>query len=162
MAVPIGLLWIWLSKKKLEPNTIIKFGLGFLFLGLGFYAIYVTKFFATAAGVTSLSLFTIALFIITLGEMCLSPIGLSIMTKLSTQKLQGMMMGMWFLASAYGQYVAGLIGANMATAREGASNIEKLEAYTSGYKDLGLYAVIAGVVLIVISPLVKKLMQEVR
>lgn len=162
VAVPIGLLWIWLNKKKLEPNTIIKFGLGFLFLGLGFYAIYATKFFANAIGVTSLSLFTIALFIITLGEMCLSPIGLSIMTKLSTQKLQGMMMGLWFLASAYGQYVAGLIGANMATAREGASNLEKLQAYTSGYKDLGVYAVIAGVILIIISPLVKKLMQEVR
>ena len=162
VAIPIGLLWIWLSKKKLEPNTIIKFGLGFIFLGLGFYAIFATKFFADAAGVTSLSIFTVALFIITLGEMCLSPIGLSIMTKLSTQKLQGMMMGMWFLASAYGQYVAGLIGANMATAREDASNIEKLTTYTSGYKDLGLYAVIAGIVLIVISPLVKKLMHEVR
>jgi POT family proton-dependent oligopeptide transporter len=162
VAIPIGLLWIWLSKKKLEPNTIIKFGLGFIFLGLGFYAIFATKFFANAAGVTSLSIFTVALFIITLGEMCLSPIGLSIMTKLSTQKLQGMMMGMWFLASAYGQYVAGLIGANMATAREDASNIEKLTTYTSGYKDLGLYAVIAGIVLIVISPLVKKLMHEVR
>ena len=162
VAIPIGLLWIWLSKKKLEPNTIIKFGLGFIFLGLGFYAIFATKFFANAAGVTSLSIFTVALFIITLGEMCLSPIGLSIMTKLSTQKLQGMMMGMWFLASAYGQYVAGLIGANMATAREDASNIEKLTTYTSGYKDLGLYAVIAGIVVIVISPLVKKLMHEVR
>ena len=162
VAIPIGLLWIWLNKKKLEPNTIIKFGLGFIFLGLGFYAIFATKFFANAAGVTSLSIFTVALFIITLGEMCLSPIGLSIMTKLSTQKLQGMMMGMWFLASAYGQYVAGLIGANMATAREDASNIEKLTTYTSGYKDLGLYAVIAGIVLIVISPLVKKLMHEVR
>ena len=162
VAIPFGLLWIWLSKKKLEPNTIIKFGLGFIFLGLGFYAIFATKFFANAAGVTSLSIFTVALFIITLGEMCLSPIGLSIMTKLSTQKLQGMMMGMWFLASAYGQYVAGLIGANMATAREDASNIEKLTTYTSGYKDLGLYAVIAGIVLIVISPLVKKLMHEVR
>ena len=162
VAIPIGLLWIWLSKKKLEPNTIIKFGLGFIFLGLGFYAIFATKFFANAAGVTSLSIFTVALFIITLGEMCLSPIGLSIMTKLSTQKLQGMMMGMWFLASAYGQYVAGIIGANMATAREDASNIEKLTTYTSGYKDLGLYAVIAGIVLIVISPLVKKLMHEVR
>ena len=162
VAIPIGLLWIWLSKKKLEPNTIIKFGLGFIFFGLGFYAIFATKFFANAAGVTSLSIFTVALFIITLGEMCLSPIGLSIMTKLSTQKLQGMMMGMWFLASAYGQYVAGLIGANMATAREDASNIEKLTTYTSGYKDLGLYAVIAGIVLIVISPLVKKLMHEVR
>ena len=162
VAIPIGLLWIWLSKKKLEPNTIIKFGLGFLFLGLGFYAIFATKFFANAAGVTSLSIFTGALFIITLGEMCLSPIGLSIMTKLSTQKLQGMMMGMWFLASAYGQYVAGIIGSNMATARENSSNIEKLEAYTSGYKDLGLYAVIAGILLIMISPLVKKLMHGVK
>ena len=162
VAIPIGLIWIWLNKKKLEPNTIIKFGLGFLFLGLGFYAIFATKFFANLQGVTSLSIFTGALFIITIGEMCLSPIGLSIMTKLSTEKLQGMMMGMWFLASAYGQYVAGLIGANMATARENSSNIEKLNAYTEGYKDLGLYAVIAGVVLIAISPLVKKLMSDVK
>jgi len=73
-----------------------------------------------------------------------------------------MMMGMWFLASAYGQYVAGIIGSNMATARENSSNIEKLEAYTSGYKDLGLYAVIAGILLIMISPLVKKLMHGVK
>lgn len=162
VAIPIGLLWIWLSKRKLEPNTIIKFGLGFLFLGLGYYAIFATKFFANLQGVTSLSIFTIALLIITIGEMCLSPIGLSIMTKLSTEKLQGMMMGMWFLASAYGQYVAGLIGANLATARADSSNIEKLNAYTSGYKDLGLYAVIAGVVLILVAPLVKKLMHGVK
>lgn len=72
------------------------------------------------------------------------------------------MMGMWFLASAYGQYVAGIIGANMATAKEGSTNMDALLAYTEGYKQLGLYAVIAGVVLIIISPLVKKLMQEVR
>ena len=84
------------------------------------------------------------------------------MTKLSTEKLQGMMMGMWFLASAYGQYVAGIIGANMATAKEGSTNMDALLAYTEGYKQLGLYAVIAGIVLILISPLVKKLMQEVR
>ena len=84
------------------------------------------------------------------------------MTKLSTEKLQGMMMGMWFLASANGQYVAGIIGANMATAKEGSTNMDALLAYTEGYKLLGLYAVIAGVVLIIISPLVKKLMQEVR
>lgn len=162
LAIPIGLLWIWLNKRKMEPNTLIKFGLGFLFLGLGFYVIYSTRLFADIAGVTSLRIFTIALFVITLGEMCLSPIGLSIMTKLSTKNLQGMMMGMWFLASAYGQYVAGIIGANMATAKEGSSNIDALMAYTEGYKQLGLYAVIAGIILIIISPLVKKLMQEVR
>jgi POT family proton-dependent oligopeptide transporter len=73
-----------------------------------------------------------------------------------------MMMGMWFLASAYGQYVAGIIGANMATAKDGSSNMDALLAYTEGYKQLGIYAVIAGLVLILISPFVKKLMQEVR
>ena len=162
LAPLVGLLWVWLSKRRLEPNTLIKFGLGFIFLGLGYYVLFATKFFANLQGVTSLNVFTIALLVITFGELCLSPIGLSIMTKLSTEKLQGMMMGMWFLASAYGQYVAGIIGANMATAKEGASNMDALIAYTDGYKQLGIYALIAGVVLILISPMVKKLMQEVR
>jgi len=162
LAPLIGLLWIWLSKRKIEPNTIIKFGLGFIFLGLGYYVLFATRLFADLQGVTSLNIFTIALLVITLGELCLSPIGLSIMTKLSTEKLQGMMMGLWFLASAYGQYVAGIIGANMATAKEGSTNYDALLAYTEGYKQLGLYAVIAGVILILISPLVKKLMQEVK
>jgi POT family proton-dependent oligopeptide transporter len=84
------------------------------------------------------------------------------MTKLSTKNLQGMMMGMWFLASAYGQYVAGIIGAGLATAKEGSSKLEILITYTEGYKQLGLYALIAGIILILISPLVKKLMQEVK
>ena len=162
IAVPIGLIWMWLNSKKLEPNTIIKFGLGFIFLGLGYYVIFATKFFASLQGITSLNIFTIALFVITLGEMCLSPIGLSIMTKLSTEKLQGMMMGMWFLASAYGQYVAGQIGAGMAKVKTGASNYDALITYTDGYKQLGLYALIAGIVLILVSPLLKKLMHGVR
>ena len=162
LAPIIGLLWIWLSERKLEPNTLIKFGLGFIFLGLGYYLLFATKFFANLQGITSLNIFTIALLVITFGELCLSPIGLSIMTKLSTEKLQGMMMGMWFLASAYGQYVAGIIGANMASAKEGATNYEKLITYTEGYKDLGIYALVAGLVLILISPFVKKLMQEVH
>jgi POT family proton-dependent oligopeptide transporter len=84
------------------------------------------------------------------------------MTKLSPQKLQAVMMGLWFLASAYGQYLAGILGANIAQASENASNYEKLIIYTEGYKQLAIYALIAGVVLILISPLVKKLMQEVR
>lgn len=162
LAPVLGLFWIWLSKKTLEPNTLIKFGLGFIFLGLGYYVLFATRFFADLQGITSLNIFTIALLVITFGELCLSPIGLSIMTKLSTEKLQGMMMGMWFLASAYGQYVAGIIGANMATAKEGSTNMDALLAYTEGYKQLGIYAVIAGLVLIIISPFVKKLMQEVR
>jgi POT family proton-dependent oligopeptide transporter len=158
----IGLLWLWLSKRKFEPNTVVKFGLGFLFLAIAFYVFYATRFFANAQGMTSLEVFTIAYLIITFGELCLSPIGLSIMTKLSPIKLQGVMMGMWFLASAYGQYVAGILGAGMAKANENATKVEKLIAYTDGYQQLAIYAVVAGVVLIAISPIVRKLMQEVK
>jgi POT family proton-dependent oligopeptide transporter len=161
-AALVGLVWLWLSKRKIEPNTVVKFGLGFLFLAGGFWVFYYTKFFADANGVTSLDLFTFGWFIITFGELCLSPIGMSIMTKLSPAKLQAVMMGMWFLASAYGQYFAGLLGANIAGASENATNVEKLIVYADGYKQLAIYALIAGLVLIVISPLVKKLMQEVR
>lgn len=158
----LGLLWIWLSNRKAEPNTVIKFGLGFLFLGVAFYTFYATRFFANAEGLTSLEIFTVAYFIITFGELCLSPIGLSIMTKLSPKPLQGVMMGMWFLASAYGQYVAGILGAGMVSPNPNAGLTEKLMSYTDGYQQLGLYALICGGVLIAISPLVRKLMGDVK
>jgi len=158
----VGLLWVWLSKRKIEPNTVVKFGLGFLFVSLAFYVFYATRFFADAQGVTSLEVFTIAYLVATIGELCLSPVGLSIMTALSPKPLHGVMMGMWFLASAYGQYAAGLIGANIAVAGENASLVDKLQSYTEGYKYLSLYALIAGVVLLLLSPIVKKWMQEVH
>ncbi|MDD5151382.1 MAG: peptide MFS transporter [Flavobacterium sp.] len=161
-AALVGLVWLWMGKRKIEPNTVVKFGLGFLFLAGGFWVFYYTKFFADANGITSLDLFTFGWFVITFGELCLSPIGMSIMTKLSPAKLQAVMMGMWFLASAYGQYFAGLLGANIASASENSTNIEKLIAYADGYKQLAIYALIAGLLLIVISPWVKKLMQEVK
>ena len=161
-AALIGVVWLWMAKRKIEPNTIIKFGLAFLFLAGGFWVFYYTKFFADATGKTSLDLFTFGWFIITFGELCLSPIGMSAMTKLSPSKTQAVIMGMWFLASAYGQYFAGLLGANIAQASENASNLDKLIVYADGYKQLAIYALIAGVILIAISPLIKKLMQEVK
>ncbi|RZJ56342.1 MAG: MFS transporter, partial [Flavobacterium sp.] len=87
----VGLVWVAMAKKKIEPNTVIKFGLGFLFLAGGFYVLYITRFFEVVAGsgIASLDVFVLAYFVITFGELCLSPIGLSIMTKLSPQKLQG-------------------------------------------------------------------------
>jgi POT family proton-dependent oligopeptide transporter len=156
----IGLLFIWLAKRKLEPNTVVKFGIGFLFLGAAFYTFYLIRFTGTN-GIGSMNIFALAYFIVTLGELFLSPIGLSIMTKLSPQKLQGFMMGMWFLASAYGQYVAGLFGASISPGTDSALP-DKMIAYTAGYRDFAWYAIIAGVVLIVISPLVRKLMQDVK
>lgn len=161
-AAVLGIVWLWMNKRKIEPNTIVKFGLAFLFLAGGFYVFYYTKFFSDEFGKTSLGLFTFGWFVITFGELCLSPIGMSAMTKLSPQKTQAVVMGMWFLASAYGQYFAGILGANIAQASENATNINKLMVYADGYKQLAIYALVAGIVLIAISPLVKKLMQDVK
>ena len=158
----IGLLWLWLAKKKIEPNTLIKFGIGFLFLSASFYLFYYTKFFANAEGITSLNLFAFAYFVTTIGELCLGPIGMSIITKLSPKKLFGMMMGLWFLASAFGQLAAGKLGAAISQSNNGTTLMSKLQSYTDGYYQLAIYSLVAGVVLIAISPLIKKLMQEVK
>jgi POT family proton-dependent oligopeptide transporter len=161
-SAPVGLLWLWLNKRKIEPNSVVKFGLGFLLLAAAFYVFYWTIDFASPEGITSLEVFTLGYLVITFGELCLSPIGLSLMTKLSPTRIQGLMMGMWFLASAYGQYVAGLLGAGMSSADPEATPLMKLAAYTSGYKQLALYALVAGVVMIIISPFVRKLMKGVH
>jgi POT family proton-dependent oligopeptide transporter len=158
----LGLAWIWMNKRKIEPNTIVKFGLGFLFLAGGFYIFFYTKFFTNELGITSLDLFTLGWLIITFGELCLSPIGMSVMTKLSPHKVQAVVMGMWFLASAYGQYLAGILGANIADASANASNLEKLNIYCDGYKQLAIYSLIGGIAIIALSPLMKKLMAGVK
>ena len=158
----LGLVWLAMAKKKIEPNTVVKFGLGFLFLSGGFWIFFATRFFANAAGITSLNVFTLGWLVATFGELCLSPIGLSIMTKLSPKRLQGVMMGVWFLASAYGQYAAGLLGAGMTNMSEGATAADKLQSYTAGYEQLAIIALASGVVLIALSPLIRKLMGDVK
>ncbi len=158
----LGMLWLWLNKRKQEPNSVVKFGLAFLFLAGGFFVFYWLKNLANAGGITSLGWFTFGWFIITFGELCLSPIGMSLMTKLSPQKLQGVMMGMWFLASAYGQYVAGILGANIATDSKNASNLQSLNIYCAGYMQLAIYALIFGVLIIAISPWIRKMMNGVK
>jgi proton-dependent oligopeptide transporter, POT family len=155
-----GLFWLWMAKKKMDPSYIIKFAIGFLFLSLAFYVFYYTRFTANAEGIASLNTFTFAYFIISIAELCISPIGLSLMTMLAPKKLWGVMMGLWFLASAYGQYIAGILGAGMSSPDENASKMTKLLAYTEGYKQLAIYALVGGIILIVISPLITKLMKE--
>ncbi|HPF69188.1 MAG TPA: peptide MFS transporter [Candidatus Krumholzibacteria bacterium] len=158
----VGLLWVTLSKRKKEPSSVVKFGLGFFLLGAAFLVFAWTRMFADENGMTSLEVFTLAYLVITFGELCLSPIGLSLMTQLAPTSIQGLMMGMWFLASAYGQYVAGLLGADMSTTGAGATALDKLIAYTDGYRQLGIYALVAGVVLVAISPGVRRLMKGVH
>jgi POT family proton-dependent oligopeptide transporter len=98
----------------------------------------------------------------TIGELCLGPIGMSTVTKLSPKKLTGMMMGLWFLASAFGQFAAGKLGASMSNDDPNATLMQKLLSYTDGYYQLAIYAIIAGIVLILFSPLIKRLMGGIK
>ncbi|SEA56769.1 proton-dependent oligopeptide transporter, POT family [Arachidicoccus rhizosphaerae] len=170
----MGLFWLWLAKGKKEPNTINKFGIAFLLMALSYYLFYYLRYTADDKGLTSLGIFTLAYFVISIAELCLSPIGMSIVTKLSPKKLQGVMIGMWFLASAYGQYGAGLLGASMSAAEPAKAahqataaeiikqNFDRLYSYTDGYKQMAIYCLVAGLLLIICASLIKKLMRGVR
>ena len=102
----------------------------------------------------------------TIGELCLSPVGLSSVTKLSPKRIVGMMMGMWFFASAAGNFVAGLIA--RATASEGMAGGENIftlaqkSAFVDVYTNVGLIAVAVGLLLAICSPFLKKGMHGIN
>jgi len=158
----VGLLWVALARRKREPNSVVKFGLSFLLLAAAFQLFHATVYLASPEGLTSHEVFLAGYFVITFAELFLSPIGLSLMTKLSPHRIQGLMMGMWFLASAYGQYVAGLLGAGMASVDPEQSNMNRLIGYTDGYAYLAWVALGGGIVLLILAPWVRRLMGTVR
>ena len=156
-----AMLWIALAKRNMEPSTPIKFSIGIILVGLGFLTlVYGMK---SSEGLQTGVLWIILIYLLhTLGELCLSPVGLSSVTKLSPQRIVGFMMGMWFFASAAGNYVAGLIA--KATASESSGNSSEIfdivqkQSFMDVYTDVGLMAIGCGILLAVITPILKKLM----
>ena len=118
MSIPVAGLWVWLDRKKLEPSSPFKFvwGLGFLAMGFVMLLIGARQAQASESGKCAMAWLILAFFFHTTGELCLSPVGLSMVTKLSPARLVGMFMGVWFLASALGNVlapkVAGVEGAS--------------------------------------------------
>ena len=98
--------WLWLTLGKRDPSVPTKFSLGVLFVGLGFGLLIPAAMLASRGGVSPWWL-TGAYFLHTVGEMCLSPVGLSAMTKLAPVRVAGFMMGLWFLSISIGDYLAG-------------------------------------------------------
>jgi len=162
-----GWLWIFLSKKRMEPNSSVKFSLGLMQLGLGFYMFVVGGKLAGSDGMVSLLWFALGYFFMSTGELCLSPIGLSSITKLSPGKMVGLMMGIWFLASAFGQYLAGLIGSLMAIPNDDAlggkiNPVQSLHIYSGVFEKIALVSVGIGLLLLLLSPILKKWMHGVK
>lgn len=161
-----GYIWIVLAKKRLEPNSAIKFAIGLILLGLSFYIFVLAGNTADSSGKISIWMFVFGYFIMSSGELCLSPIGLSMITKLSPQKMVGLMMGIWFLASAFGQYVAGLIGTLMAIPAEGEqgviNSVESLPVYLGVFEKIAFVSAGCGILLLLLSPILKKWMKDVH
>ncbi len=157
LAPIFALLWTKLGRAGLEPSAPAKFGLAMLQLGLGFL---VLVWGSQAAGLGNLTpvVFIFLIYLLhTTGELCLSPVGLSAMNRLAPAHLATLIMGTWFFASATGNFAAGLIAA--------ATGAEGLEGETAGketvldvYSTVGWIAIGFGVLVILVSPLVKKLM----
>ena len=147
-------LWTWLGRRGLEPSTPAKFGLGLVQLGFGFLVlVWGAASVGPEALVPVIFLFGIYFFHTT-GELCLSPVGLSAMNRLAPRHLASLIMGAWFFATAGGNFVAGMIGA-----ATGGEDGEMTRGATMDiYWTIGLIAIGVGIVVIVISGLVKKLM----
>ena len=156
-----AMLWIALAKRNMEPSTPIKFSIGIILVGLGFLALVYGM--GSSEGLQTGVFWIILIYLLhTLGELCLSPVGLSSVTKLSPQRIVGFMMGMWFFASAAGNYVAGLIARATASDSSGVSNdvfdLTQKQSFMDVYTDVGLMAIGCGIFLAILTPILKKLM----
>jgi POT family proton-dependent oligopeptide transporter len=147
-------LWTWLGRRGLEPSTPAKFGLGLVQLGAGFLVL-VAGALSVGTGNATPVLFIFLIYLLhTMGELCLSPVGLSAMNRLAPRHMASLIMGAWFFATAGGNFVAGKIG----QATGGESGEMSKELTLAIYSKIGWVAIGVGIAVIVISPLVKRLM----
>lgn len=162
----IAALWVWLGKRNMEPSTPVKFSFALVLVGAGF--LLLTWASATQANVdfrVPLIFLFLTYFLHTMGELCLSPVGLSMITKLSVDRVVGLMMGVWFLSSSVAHIAAGFIA--QATSTDTVAGVVTspelaLQTYGSIFGTIGWTGVVVGVVLLVLSPLLKKGMAGVH
>lgn len=155
-----SVLWVWLARKNMDPPAPVKFALGLLLLGAGFLVLNLGKGVAVAGIVPAM--FLILLYLLhTLGELALSPVGLSLVTKLAPAKIVGFMMGFWFLSSAIAHQAGKWIAGETAAPKD-ATKEQTLELSLAVFNNVGLFAVGSGVLLLLLSPILKKWMHGVK
>jgi POT family proton-dependent oligopeptide transporter len=158
-------MWIWLGRRGLEPSTPVKFGLALAGVGAGFLFLVLGARFADAAFKVSVWWLAGLYLIHTISELCISPVGLSMITKLSLVRIVGLMMGVWFLSIAVAQYVAGAIAqvASVDTVGGEVTNPKlSLDTYIHVFTVIGWVSMAIGGVLLLLSRPIRKLMHGVN
>lgn len=153
-------LWIKLGRAGIEPAAPVKFAIGIILLGAGFLVLNLGKGMIDAY--TMPAIFMVLLYLLhTLGELTLSPVGLSMVTKLSPKQILGFVMGFWFLSSSVA-HQAGKFIANLTAVDSNATAAESLDQALGVFNNLGLVAVGAGVFLLLLSPMLTKWMHGIK
>lgn len=158
----IAWMWIALAKRKMEPSTPVKFSIGVILVGLGFLALVGGMTTSGTAGMTAVYFIFLVYWVHTMGELMVSPVGLSAVTKMAPARVVGMSMGAWFLYSGLSNYLAGIIarGTGAETIGGQLTDVAAAKAtYASVYTNVAWVAIGTGVVMFLISPLIKKLMK---
>ena len=188
LALPFAYLWNYLTRKKINPSSPFKMGMGLFLLGFGFIIFALSANGMDNFGKVPMVYLILGYFVLTVGELFLSPIGLSKMTELSPKKYIAFIMGVWFLSSFYGHYFAGklaqltassgndsfvnkglfasisntITGIDLGTIAELGPAFTQLYSYVSVYAVFGFIAAIVGIVAMAISPMIKKLMGGIK
>ena len=160
--LPLSALWAFLAARKRDPSTPVKFGLGIILLGAGFGVFWWGAESADARGMSSMIFLLAGWLLATTGELFSSPVGLSMVTKLSPGRLVSTVMGGWFLATAFSNYLAAVIATFTGVAHEEGglqfipSPAETVATYGDVFGLIGVIAVGAGVFLLLISPFLRR------
>lgn len=189
LAIPFSMLWTFLSRINRNPNSVIKFGLGVFFLGLGFIIFGLSAGQADEFAKTPMFYLILGTFVYTVGELFLSPIGLSKMTELSPVKYVAFIMGVWFSANFYGHFFAGKIaklttvsgdglgvfsqgvfgeitqfisGLSATVIQQKEPMFQQLYSYVSVYANFGVISAVIGILVILLSNPVRKWMHGIK
>jgi POT family proton-dependent oligopeptide transporter len=152
-----GALWVWLGRRHLEPSSPLKFTFGLLLLGVGFFVMYFATKIAASGELAAPTWLIMTFMIHTFGELSLSPVGLSLVTKLAPRAYAGQMMGIWFMSIALGNLFAGLIAGEASGGTE-----EGLAAMPDQFLMIVYTVVGSAALLFVLSPMIKKMMGNVH
>jgi POT family proton-dependent oligopeptide transporter len=165
LAPLFSILWNVMAKRGIEPSIPIKFSIALMGVGAGFLFLVWGTHFAGSDFKVGLAWLAGLYLIHSVAELCISPVGLSMITKLSIARIVGLMMGVWFLSISVAQYVAGAVAqvASVETVGGQVTNLQvSLNTYAGVFWAIGKWSVIIGIILLVISPLLKRWMHGVR
>ncbi|MFZ5705095.1 MAG: peptide MFS transporter [Pseudomonadota bacterium] len=160
-----SILWGALGRRGIEPSIPVKFAIALAGVGLGFLALVWGTAYAGPDFKVSVWWLALLYLIHSMAELCISPVGLSMITKLSIARVVGLMMGLWFLSISCAQYVAGMVAqvASVETVGGQVTNLKvSLDTYAGVFQTIGLVSIGIGVVLFLLSPVIKKWMHGVQ